>query len=239
MRIEIKDKEENTISAFPMTALSIRGGNCSSRELSCLPPSYGRVLAHGDFVSTNVTASFERYQWIEGQYYYIDTLSTSVFQGKEWDTKTASLIVPYVEAGTSYLLVPVKGDITGETHIKFTAGKDSIYSEKNTAVSSPPLEKISCIVTSENYLPELPPELVEKTGSPKTITEITVPKSYVRSCPSYPNSVTVFYKKEGTFLSSSLTTSPSQNIGTPKNNHTIMDIYTNGKALFTTQNSYH
>ena len=239
VRIEMKDKEENTISFFPMAALSIREGNCSSRELSCLPPSYGRVLAHGDFASTNATASFERYQWMEGQYYYIDTLSTPVFQGKEWDTKTADLIMPCMETRIPYLLVPVKGNITGKTHIKFTAGVDSTYSDINTVMSSPPLAKVSCISTPENYTPELPLELVEQDGSPKAAAEITATKSYVRSCPSYPNSVTVFYKKEGTFLSASLTTSPSQNIDTPKNSQTIMDIYTSGRALFTTQNSYH
>lgn len=239
VRIEMIDEKENTIAFFPMAALSVREGNFPPRQLSCLPSSYGRILAHGDFASTNATASFERYQCVEGQYYYIDTLSTQVFQGEKWDTKTANLIIPCMEAETSYLLLPVKGNITGESHIKFTAAGDGIFVDKNTAISYSPLGKVSCIPTPENYSPELPSELVENTGIPGAATKITATKSYVRSCPSYPNSVTVFYKKDGTFLSASLTTSPSQNINTAKNNHTIMDIYTNGKTLSTTQNSYH
>lgn len=63
----------------------------------------------------------------------------------------------------------------------------------------------------------------------------------VRTSHAYPNSVIAIYKPNGTFLTSTLTTSPTDNIAANKNNfskQSIIDIYTNKRILITNQNSY-
>lgn len=232
----LEDKEHHCISQSSITKISIYGGKCSSKELSFLPCSYARILAYGDFAETNIHASFHRYVKVDGEFYYLDTLTSSPFQGKKWDIKTANLILPYTQAETTYLLLPGEGDITPEKHLIFTAERENIFSGEDAAVASLPLTKINCIPASE-IISDTMSDIWDKEYIPPVASHTKATKSYVRNCPTYPNSITAFYKNDGTFLSASLT------IGFPKNVisnnvHTIMDIYTNGKELITSQKSY-
>lgn len=237
IKMIMEDSDQNCIFQSAISQISITGGNCSSKELSCIFRSYARILAYGDFAQTDATASFHRYEKIDGQFFYIDTLTSSPFQGREWDVKTANLILPCTQAGISYLLVPGEGELIAEKYLAYSVVKEQLFAEENIAITSSPLAKVNCVPSSELASHELPPELQIQEISPSAVSHATVTKPYVRSCPTYPNSVTVFYKNDGTFLSASLTTSPSKNIGTGKK-HIIMDICTNGKELFTTQESY-
>lgn len=239
LRVKIKDNENKVISFSPITKLYFINGSCIPKKIACSPISYSRALVYGDFIQENTTVSFQRYQWIDGQYFYLDTLTTSLFQGAEKDIKTANLLLPYTEVDTSYQLLSHKGTIIMDHPISFFAEKDAIYTQKDTALNSPPITKISCVHTSDRYLPEISAQQDTDKISLSVISHFTAAKSYIRSNPTYPNSVTVFYKKEGTFLSASLTVKPSIHLCTLKNNFTVMDIFTNNEPLFTTQSSYH
>lgn len=232
----LEDEEHRPISQSSMTELSISGGKCSSRELSFLSSSYARILAYGDFSQTDIHVSFHRYEKVDGEFYYIDTLASSPFYGKKWDVKTANLILPCTHAETSYLLLPGEGEITPEEHLIFTAKKENIFSDEHAAIASLPLAKINCIPASESTS-DIFPGIWAKEYTPPVTSHTNATKSYVRNCPSYPNSITVFRKDDGTFLSASLALNSSKKI-ISNNSHTIIDIYANGKELETTQKSY-
>ena len=222
------ENEKNVSSFWPMTELSIVGGKCASKEISCLPPSFARILAYGEFTQTGVSASFFRCQKIGGQYFYLDTVNTSPFQGREWNTKTADLILPYTEPESSYLLIPEAGTVSGIDCIFFTAENKFIYPKEESAVNFPALSKIECTAETQNFPSEF--KITDNSFSTTIISDFTATKSYVRSCPSYPNTVIVLHKKDGTVISVTLTASISININSV-NRSVIMDIYTNGKML--------
>lgn len=238
IKICLMDNKENIIYSYPITPITISNRTCTTAKISPLPDSFARILAYGDFYQTDITASFKRYQWVEGQYFYLDTLTTSPFQGKKIDTKTASLILPFTEPGITYLLVPERKTISGKNDITFIAEKNNIYTTIESALVSPSAATIECIYTSEILSSNADPGSSDTISIPIAAKHFTATKSYVRNCSSYPNSVTVFYKTDGTMLSAALTTSPSKNLDITKNHSIIMDIYTNGKELFTTQTNY-
>lgn len=233
----LEDEEQNCISQSSITKISISNGKCSSKELSFLSCSYARILAYGDFSQTEINASFHRYEKVDENFYYVDTLTSSSFQGKKWDIKTANLILPFTQVGRSYLLLPGEGEVTPEKHFIFTAQEEEIYSEEETAIASLPLAKINCIPASEATSPNTLTNMWKQKYIPSVITHTNATKSYIRNCPTYPNSVIVFYKKDGTFLSASLSTGSQHNM-ISNNDYAIMDVLTNGKELVTTQKSY-
>ena len=232
----LEDEEHHCISQSSIIEISIFAGKCSSRELSFLTGSYARILAYGDFAQTDIHATFHRYEKINGEYFYIDTLTTSPFQGKKWDMKTANLILPCTQAEASYLLLPGEGEIISDKHLIFTAKELNIYSGEDTAITSFPMAKISCHPASENTSDSLP-GIWDKEYIPPVTSHGNATKSYVRSCPSYPNTITAFRKNDGLFLSASIAQSSWKNI-ISNTGHAIMDIYANGKELVTTQDSY-
>lgn len=238
LKIKLLDKDNKELSVCPMTPLSISNGSCSPKELLCLPPSYCRILAYGNFHENDVTLSFERYVLIDGQYFYLDTINLSNFSEKEIDMKTASIYLPNTEGDTSYLLYWKKGTIRMKNPVTFYAAKEYVFSDTISALSSPPVAAAHCVSASELSSTNKPKELLLEKISPAIMSEFTATKSYIRSAPCYPNTMIVIYKKEGTFLSASLTIKSYHNINNATNPSIMIDIYTNGEKLVTTQKYY-
>lgn len=232
----LEDGEQNCISQTSLTEIVISDGKCSSREISFPSPSYARILAYGDFSQTDIQASFHRYEKVDGEFYYIDTLSSSPFQGNKWDVKTANLILPCTQAEISYLLLPGQGEIIPEKHLTFVADENNIYDEINTALVSLPIAKINCVPLSESTS-DMPSYIWNDKYNPPVEAHTKATKSFVRNCPTYPNTITTVYQNDGTYLSASLSISSTKDILSNSSN-AIMDIYTNGKELVTTQKSY-
>lgn len=238
LKIKLLDKTNKELSVCPMTPLSISNGNCSPKELTCLPSSYCRVLAYGDFHESDITSSFQRYILIDGQYFYLDTFCISYFSEIENDMKTTSILLPDTEADTSYLLLSEKGTIVMKDCVVFRAKKENIFPDKASALSSPPAAAMFCVSAFESSSTDIPEESTFKKISPAIISQFTATKSYIRAASCYPNSIIAIYKKEGTFLSASLSTKPYNGNNNASNSSVIIDIYTNGEKLVTTQKYY-
>lgn len=243
LQIQAYSEEHTILGESPVFPVSIENGILLSEKVSLQASRFARILCYGTFeIKTPITASFYLYQKWDTHYFLIDTFSSDFFTGNKENLSTAKLLLSHLLDNQSYFLVSGSGDIISNNTLSFTATSQNTFSNKKEALYSlTPLAQILCTPSAASSMPDnsFSDEII--TFSWNFFHEIT--SDFVRTCATYPNCVLAFYQKDGTLLTTTLTSPPAQisssfPISSSDTKASVIDIYTNKEILITNQDSY-
>lgn len=259
LKIQALSEESNILSQSDFVICYISNSTAFLEPITLQKAGYARLLVYGNReYSLSSKASFELYQKYDGYYFYIGNYFTDIFTKKDKEFSVSSLYLNNLFPNSDYLLVPLSGNIAAKEYLSFHSTNQSIFPAKEYAEHSlTPLATIYCIKTDlgintgnnsdglhhtdDTCLLSVPNDFYKDTITISYKDTYKISQHLVRTSHAYPNSVIAIYKPNGTFLTSTLTTSPTDNIAANKNNfskQSIIDIYTNKRILITNQNSY-
>lgn len=224
---------------------SIKNPAFQLKEISLKFPRYARILTYGLFEEKlPQMASFSLYQKSDTHYFLIDTFSTDIFTTSENKISTSQLLLSHLLSDQSYLLVSTPNDVMAKETFSFTANQQNTFlTKKEAAYSSVPLTQILCVDTNSLDTSDFSSIYSDETITISYSFFHKITPDFVRSCDTYPNCVLAFYHTNGTLLTITLTTKPSQSnilfqTDSSDRKSSIIDIYTNKEILITNQDSY-
>lgn len=225
------------LAKSPVFPITIQNSCLSSKSVSLYRPRYARALVYRDFMEYfPYKVSFHLYQKCNGNYFFIDTYSTTPFTKNENNFITANLLFSNLLPEQNYFLLPVPEDVSAKELLFFsTTLQNTFLSKENANYSNTPLLQIHCI-TKNHANSDFPEDFNSDNIKIRYHTLHNISEDFIRSSQSYPNSVTAVYLKNGNLLTTTLTVPPADNqkiIQASTSN--IIDIYTNKEILITNQ----
>lgn len=244
LKISALDKTNEILYFSPVTEIQVKNSQILPVKIKLQKKSYARLLAYfsGDHFpeTSNKKVSFDLYQKTGNHYFYLTTVSSSDFKQTISDLYTADFSLSCLLPSQTYLFLPELKPLRPSTFFTAEVSSDHLYPAEVFALLSPPFAKCSCICQTIPSGVEIsvPEDFFAEPTSLTASTSLTISKEQVRTEPSYLNSVVVLYKKDGTFISTTLSTKLDKNTVFSKKSDMIIDIYTNHELLLTNQSSY-
>jgi hypothetical protein len=238
LQIQAYNNENTLLAESCIVPVSIAQSCLSCQTIYLQKPHFARILAYGSLQSRQPQmVSFSLYQKADDNYFLVDSVSTDLFTPDETYFFTSQLLLSHLCVNQNYLFVSTEKDIAIKKPLLFTANQENIFLTKKEALLSPvPLAQIACgSQLSCNLTDYFPSERTISFSYPVS-HEITT--DFVRAHAGYLNCVIAFYHSDGTLITTTLTSKPSQNHLPSLKKSSIIDIYTNKEILTTNQDSY-
>lgn len=229
----------------------------SKKEKAVIPlqtPHYIRILLYTDYMEIpdkRISSTFHIYQKKDNQYYLLGNFDSDKFSGNAYSPKTASLIIPSIFSGESYLIAPASSSpLSSNCHIIESANFITFPNRKEAITSPNPIFQIFCSPSNSIPSPIYPDDFYKDSNTNNFYMDThniqncsNITQSLIRSSNTYPNSVVAFYQKDGSLIASSLLPRPAHisdvtEPGSSPVKSSVIDIYTNGELLITNQPSY-
>ena len=239
IRLCAKSKDASVIGASSITSVAVKNGAFLPCRLQLQSSCYSRILTFCETEKEVTTNAFNLYQIYNGMYFLLDRFNTDSFTWSAYHMQTASLITAGMVCDEKYLLYPASSNFITTNNPIIAPTADKLWKSSEETLLSAPLCQISCQADhSKPYAVPVFPDFSNQTFDIIYNRQYTLNQTTLRKSAAYPNTVLAFYKKNGTFLTISLTAS-NQNISAfhiPK--HSVLDIYRNSEILTTSQDSY-
>lgn len=245
LKISALDKNGEILYFSPITEIKIKNSQILPVKINLRKKTYSRLLAY--FSGENFSGhsenrvSFELYQKTGNNYFYLTTVSSSDFKQTISDLYTADFSLSCLLPSHTYLFLPENKPLRPSTFFTTEISADHLYPTEAFALMSPPFSKCSCIfqtAASESADIPVPDDFFSDNIRIYSQKELEISKEQIRTEPSYLNSVIALYKKDGTFISTTLSAKLDKNTVFSKKTDMIIDIYTNHELLLTNQSSY-
>lgn len=241
LKISAFDKNGNLLCFSPIQKIEVKESQISQVHFHLLKKSYSRLLAYFSNENfpknTEKKVSFEVYQKTDGNYFYLDTVSSSNFKQTISDLYTADFSLSFLLPSQTYLFLPEQKNFRPSSFLNIEMSKEHVYPTESFALLSPPFSKCACIYSDTKEI-SVPEDFLSSTFTLPIQTGLEISKEQIRTESSYLNSVVALYKKDGTFISTSLSQKLDKNTVFSKKADMIIDIYTNHEILLTNQSSY-
>lgn len=241
LQLKVLDSNQNIKGISPVVPMVVNNGLASCPSITIQPPMLLRALNYCEYGNTINTASYDLYQKSDSSYFYQGNFRSDSFAFSSSEYLTSNLLLPYLCLNTEYVLIPKKDSVFADRFYTFTPiSHNTVLTGPTASLPSPALQ-IHCINSLyHTFYSSLPADFSIKKSANNARENFSITQDFVRTCQTYPNSVTAIYKSNGTLASLILSNSTDTVLPTSKGNKKLItDVYTNGKFRKTNQHSYH
>lgn len=241
IQLKIKDSNQMIKGLSPVVPIKVTNGIASGSCINIQAPSQLRCLNYCEYDKNILTASYELYQKTDSCYFYQGTFQSDVFNFSSSNYLTADLFLKNLYLNAEYLIIPIQNSAFATHYYNITPTTSNTFVAPQTISQATPALQIHCLNNMfYTFKPSVPADF-DTTGKLTVTNDIfTLTQNFVRSCQTYPNSVTAVHKNNGNLASVFLSNSTNTVLPLQKNKKgLITDIYTNGQPIKTNQISYH